>query len=416
MKSTIHSKYALAKVLERGVAFHYGNMPLLIRQEIEKLFTKGKIKYLVCTSTLLEGVNLPAKSIVIRKPTRGRNKPLNSNDFWNLAGRAGRWGKEFSGNIICIEPNLWKIKPNPNKSKQVIKRAINIIEEKGDELLKYITDGSPRNEANNRQDLESAFCYYYIQYILNKDIVLETTFQKELYSKLKNIAPTILLPDYILKRNPGISPIAQQKLFDYFSENAERIEELIPVYPNDEKANDEYTKFVGRIGKTISEYLPQQNFSKAILLTNWMNGMPLSYLISSRYRYYQSKPEKYRDKRLPVVIREVMDDVEKFVRFKFAKESSCYIDILRYFLELHNKHELLNDIPQLNLWLEFGVSQKTHLSLLSLGLSRNTVIELSNYIIDTQMSKEESLSWIKEQDLEQLDLSPIIVEDIKKIL
>lgn len=111
-----------------------------------------------------------------------------------------------------------------------------------------------------------------------------------------------------------------------------------------------------------------------------------------------------------------MDDVEKFVRFKFAKESSCYIDILRYFLELHNKHELLNDIPQLNLWLEFGVSQKTHLSLLSLGLSRNTVIELSNYIIDTQMSKEESLSWIKEQDLEQLDLSPIIVEDIKKIL
>lgn len=32
------------------------------------------------------------------------------------------------------------------------------------------------------------------------------------------------------------------------------------------------------------------------------------------------------------------------------------------------------------------------------------------------MSKEESLSWIKEQDLEQLDLSPIIVEDIKKIL
>ena len=144
--------------------------------------------------------------------------------------------------------------------------------------------------------------------------------------------------------------------------------------------------------------------------------MPLSYLISSRYRYYQSKPEKYRDKRLPVVIREVMDDVEKFVRFKFAKESSCYIDILRYFLELHNKHELLNDIPQLNLWLEFGVSQKTHLSLLSLGLSRNTVIELSNYIIDTQMSKEESLSWIKEQDLEQLDLSPIIVEDIKKIL
>ena len=46
-----------------------------------------KRQYLVCTSTLLEGVNLPAKSIIIRKPTRGQGNPLNQNDFWNLAGR-----------------------------------------------------------------------------------------------------------------------------------------------------------------------------------------------------------------------------------------------------------------------------------------------------------------------------------------
>lgn len=200
--------------------------------------------------------------------------------------------------------------------------------------MKYINDGSPRNEANNRQDLESAFCYYYIQYILNKDVAPTNAFQKEIFSKLTIISPTILLPDYILRRNPGVSPIAQQKLFDYFSDNVERIEELIPVYPNDEKANDEYTKFVGRIGKTISDYSPSQNFSKAILLTNWMKGMPLSYLISSRYKYYQGEPEKYKNKRLPVVIRKVMDDVEKFVRFKFAKESSCYIDVLRYFFRI----------------------------------------------------------------------------------
>ena len=106
VKTTIHRDYILGKVLENKIAFHYGNMPLLVRQEIEQLFKDNEIKYLVCTSTLLEGVNLPATAVFIRKPTRGKGKPLNENDFWNLAGRAGRWGKEFSGNIICIEPNV----------------------------------------------------------------------------------------------------------------------------------------------------------------------------------------------------------------------------------------------------------------------------------------------------------------------
>lgn len=43
----VHRKYQLAPLVERGVAFHYGNMPSLIRTEIERLFRIGKIKFLV---------------------------------------------------------------------------------------------------------------------------------------------------------------------------------------------------------------------------------------------------------------------------------------------------------------------------------------------------------------------------------
>ncbi len=74
---------------------------------------------------------------------------------------------------------------------------------------------------------------------------------------------------------------------------------------------------------------------------------------------------------------------------------------------------MLENISQFNLWLEFGVSQKTQLSLLSLGLSRNTVVELSNYITSTNMTKEEALRWINEQDMSQFELSPIILEGIR---
>ncbi|MCR5862974.1 hypothetical protein LRS05_12890 [Flavobacterium sp. J372] len=111
-----------------------------------------------------------------------------------------------------------------------------------------------------------------------------------------------------------------------------------------------------------------------------------------------------------------MEDVENFVRFKFAKDSTCYIDILRFFLQSEGKFDLVEQIPQLNLWLEFGVSQKTQVSLLSLGLTRNTVIELSEFITNPDMTKDEALQWIKESDLNKLGLSSIILNDIFKIL
>ena len=413
VKKTIHAQYVLARVLSKGIAFHYGNMPLLIRSEIERLFSVGKIEYLICTSTLLEGVNLPAKSIIIRKPSRGKGNPLNQNDFWNLAGRAGRLGKEYSGNIFCIEPSKWDIQPEPNKTKQEIKRALNIVESKGDELLDYIRRGAPRREAVDRPDLDAAFGYFYIRYVLEKEKALSTPFYDRLLQELQVVQSQVTLPSSIVKKNPGISPLAQQSLYDYFTEHIDVIDTLIPVYPNDSNAFEEYKSLVEIIGQTISYYPQQLNASRAILLINWMSGRPLSYLISKSYDSYM---RKHYHKKLSEVIREVMDNVESFVRYQFAKDSSCYVDILRYVLELNGKRDLLESIPKLSLWLEFGVSQKTHLSLLALGLSRNTVLELTNYIISTEKSQEECLAWLRSLNLDELDLSPIMVEDIRKIL
>lgn len=342
VRQTIHPKYTLATVLEKRIAFHYGNMPLLIRSEIERLFSEGVIRYLICTSTLLEGVNLPAKSIIIRNPRRGKKNPLNANDFWNLAGRAGRWGKEFCGNIICIEPDKWDIKPNPNKSKQIIVRAIDVIEQNGADFLEYLNNDTPREKMN--LSWESAVGYYYIKYIINKEPYSDNDFNNRLIGILTEKAKRITLPDYIIRRNPGISPIAQQQLYDYFAQKAECIEEYIPVYPHDSNALNEYEKLVGRIGETLNNYPQQLNTSRAILLINWMTGKPLSYIIRKSFESYQRNPKYKNTKNLPVVIREVMDNIETFVRFSFAKDSSCYVDILRYFLELHNKQERIRSL------------------------------------------------------------------------
>ena len=136
----VHPNFALASLVEKGVAFHYGNMPSLIRLEVERLFRSGKIRFLVCTSTLIEGVNLSCRTIVVRGPRKGVGHPMEPHDFWNLAGRAGRWGNEFQGNIVCIDPDDNDAWPTgvPVRSRYPIKRESDAVLESGDGIVGYL--------------------------------------------------------------------------------------------------------------------------------------------------------------------------------------------------------------------------------------------------------------------------------------
>ncbi|WP_025029018.1 DEAD/DEAH box helicase [Caldalkalibacillus mannanilyticus] len=116
----ISKKYELAEFIRRGLAFHFGSLPPIIRSGIEDLFKSGDLKIVSCTSTLLEGMNMPAKNIFVYKPEKGNNEPMDKLNFWNLAGRAGRMGNDFSGNIICIELDKWKDNPLEGSREQHI--------------------------------------------------------------------------------------------------------------------------------------------------------------------------------------------------------------------------------------------------------------------------------------------------------
>ena len=413
IKKTVHSKYLLAKVLTKKIAFHYGNMPLIIRQEIERLFKKGDIHFIICTSTLLEGVNLPAKSIFIRKPTRGQGNPMKESDFWNLAGRAGRWGQEFQGNVICVEPEQWPVKPTMDRSKQKIERAIDKIKNDGDELLQYIRNGSPRIIANRRPELEYGFTYFYTKF-LKGELSNVDVLQSNLQTEFEIINEKISIPDSIIFRNPGISPLAQQDLLNFFNDYEGDDDDLIPDLPESTDAvQNSYISLVERINSTLSGDPVQLAYYQAILVVNWMNGYPLSVLIDNSFKYWQRQNQS---RKLDRVIRDTMKDVEEFARFKFAKYSSCYIDILRYYFAQNQKVDLYEQIPELNIWLEFGVSQQTQISLIGLGLSRNTAITLSEFIANDSLSRDECLDWIVKNDISQLNISQIMINEINKVV
>ena len=102
-------KWHLIKCLESRVAFHHGGLPQEIQFYIIDLFNKKKLKAVFCTSTIIEGVNLEAKNVIIYRFQDKIGRPkMTYLEYKNLVGRAGRLGKYFAGNIYFKEKDFSK--------------------------------------------------------------------------------------------------------------------------------------------------------------------------------------------------------------------------------------------------------------------------------------------------------------------
>ncbi len=112
IKEYIHKDYDLLYCLERGVIYHHGSMPDNVKLYIESLYSSvPEIKFVVTTSTLLEGVNIPAESLFVMDNRKGIRK-LSPSQFKNLVGRACRFSEVFnkdSGRLDMLEPKVFLV-------------------------------------------------------------------------------------------------------------------------------------------------------------------------------------------------------------------------------------------------------------------------------------------------------------------
>ncbi|MEX6254214.1 MULTISPECIES: DEAD/DEAH box helicase [Providencia] len=104
--------WACAQALIYGVGIHHGALPRAIQQKSIELFNLKQIKYLLCTSTMIEGVNTAAKNIIIYDNRKG-SPSIDSFTHKNISGRAGRMNQHLVGNVFCLESI-------PNKETQVV--------------------------------------------------------------------------------------------------------------------------------------------------------------------------------------------------------------------------------------------------------------------------------------------------------
>lgn len=108
----LQPQYNLLTCLRKGIIYHHGSVPDAIRIYIENLYKKyDAVRYVITSSTLLSGVNLPAERMFILDNKRGRSN-LSHDSFKNLVGRVCRFSEIFNdetGNLHRLEPQIYLV-------------------------------------------------------------------------------------------------------------------------------------------------------------------------------------------------------------------------------------------------------------------------------------------------------------------
>lgn len=397
IKDFLHKDYFLIDCLDKGVAFHFGDLPQLIRKKIEKLFAEREIDYLFCTSTLLEGVNLPTKNIFILSNKIG-TRNFDDMDFWNLAGRAGRLTKELSGNIVCVadkEKNAWDDKNiimleqkdiKPLQS-QVMDGKANFYKNLGNSLM---GESFTRKDPSQAQkDIWNYYANLTLIYECKKE---ESVLQKNLKEKnqqawefLVQQSSQIIVPNHILSKSPTIKACYQNEIlisdqflplpseFDY--------EKVLEVLIMLSKAYNWASEESG--GK--NPLLRQEGSLKyyAYIMHNWMKTTSLKKMIEKKIKYHQENEgfvfnqlscifNKNNKAHINHVVNTLIFDIEHKLRFKIKN----YFE--NYSLLMIEKYGEKQSGVNWSDFLEYGTNNYKIIDLQNLGITRH----LAKYIAE----------------------------------
>jgi helicase len=102
------SSAELRRCLQGGTAFHVSDLDRDERRLIEDAYRApdSTIRVMVATTTLAQGVNMPAETVVIpelhRRTGASTFQPYRVADYKNMAGRAGRFGLTERGRAVVL--------------------------------------------------------------------------------------------------------------------------------------------------------------------------------------------------------------------------------------------------------------------------------------------------------------------------
>jgi len=155
ISENIHHQWYYSIYLKKGIGIHHGKTPLFLRKYIEHEYSKlnGCIHTILCTSTLMEGINTPTNKLVIYDPPRGTFE-LN-----NLIGRVGRLNPKDPkiGEIYIYDEKIRDLyKPDQWIDLKILYETDEVITNNPEDEILYLdkssSDGAPGKIIQDLQD------------------------------------------------------------------------------------------------------------------------------------------------------------------------------------------------------------------------------------------------------------------------
>lgn len=420
LEKNIHPNYYLIDYLKKGIGYHYGKMPPSVKTAIEILFIKKYLQAICCTSTLMEGMNLPAKNIVLYKPTVGNRNPIKELDLLNLAGRAGRLMKDFSGNIYCIDSEEWKGARlgTERLSHEIVSSMENVLSNKREmivEQLKSIIKSRDKNK-----DVEAAVTSFIINEIrqgkiepveqmIRNDQDINNSL-KEVVSMVKKIAGKMNLPADIILKNRSIDPRLQNDLYNAL---AKLDSPPIPKHPS----SGEFYSSLSKIFPILNECLKKNGHERynnyhALITDRWANEKPLKEIIEMRLNYLEKdKNQKLDEDIINTELENIFEILNKKIKYELSRDISCYIDIINYISKEQNEN--LESIDHISYYIEVGAHNPTTLVLIGNGIPRTIAILISQILPRNLNDFEKCKKIISKKNRELVkEIPSILLEEI----
>ncbi len=361
LQHTVHHEYPLCISLKKGVAYHHGKLPLHVRRVVEKAIRDKIISNVVCTTTLMQGVNLPAQNIIIRNPSlalkkkNGIKPQLTHYEIANLRGRAGRLLKDFLGRTFILDEDSFEVDNERQESlfEDTTKEIKTGYEGIYDEYKYHVDEGLLSFETPTEDNKEYSFLLTYIrQTILRHDEKSLTRLnnigihlEEEKFIEIRTQLSQLEIPQNICLQNRYWDPIALESLYKIrnkfdlpinafdkqipykLREVLSLLEESCPVY---------YKRYFGIYDS--NDY--QLVLSACFNANKWIKEIPLYDILSDKYYDNPENIDKtisYLQGRisygLPMLLRPIYDIKEPDSSFLSFLDSGAYRPVTKRLIE-----------------------------------------------------------------------------------
>lgn len=440
-----------------GIFSHHGDVPQGIRLSIEFALQRELIKFVVCTSTLAQGVNLPLRYLIVSN-TRYSLEKIKTRDFHNLLGRAGRAGMYTEGSIIFANPELWDEKNwkwnealalldfnnsepclsylsilfqplSDHRNKQRIELDIyNLVTvylndfERIEELVedfakKYGSKDLPENEIKSQFRQRFYTISTIESYLLANLDVSDEEFENKVrnltkgtlaYNQLEENNKSILIDIFLLIANKikELEPSSEKRII--YSRTFQGIHDSIELSKwaslNREviKTISNFDEFIEVFWPLFSKFISNSEFRKIKsdgnkrACSKWMHGIAFKDIFSS---ISHLKVGTYKMK---------MEHVVSLCESGYSYDGALMVGAITQLLKLERDKELSDSLEILNLFqknLKYGLPSQESIVLYELGFSdRMLAQELAPLFSEVTAFKREFIDHLKSDQKEVLGI------------